>query len=87
MAKVCIVPPEHWSILKQYVGADAEGVVLIPEEVIPELHEKHQAVVRDYDGRIVEYGFGGSCDVQVDVILTSDSYAATDLFGDVEDDE
>ena len=84
-----IVSKEDWNVLKKYLGAN--GVVLIPEDVLETFSEEEQAIVRaEANGetnRLEDYNFGGEAEIFVDIIHDRDSYAATELLGDDGDED
>lgn len=77
-----IVPTEEYNILKKYLGAnDKVGLVLVPEESIRSFPPIAQAKCRElaYE-EDVPYDFGGGDpDIQIDLILSQESYAYGDL--------
>lgn len=88
MAKLKIVPPKHYEILNQYLGSSVQGgVVLVPEEVIGSEHfpKERADALRRMDGADINYAFGGEPDVLVDIVLSNDSYALSELFADTEE--
>ena len=84
-----IVSKEDWNVLKKYLGAN--GVVLIPEDVLETFSEEEQAIVRaEANGetnRLEDYNFGGEAEIFDDSIHDRDSYAATELLGDDGDED
>ncbi len=69
-AKVKIVPPSDYEILKKYIVSgypDCDGVVLIPEDVANKI-----GVESDY---VAEgYLFGGIPDIAVDIVLSKEHH-------------
>lgn len=90
MAKVKIVPKAHYDILKQYLGTSPQGgVILVPESVLTaeDFSQKKAELLRQLDGTEIDYNFGGEPDVVVDIILSNDCYALSQLFEEEEGDE
>ena len=80
MADIRIVPKEHWEIIQEYIGADMDAVVLIPEHVLDKFPEKDAAKLRDLaDKGTVAYDFGGEPDIYLDIIRDPDSFAAGEI--------
>lgn len=63
-ANVRIVPKKHWNILQEYLCNDADGIVLIPMELVNTLNIKEDIT----DGTTVSYDFGGEADVWLDIV-------------------
>lgn len=76
MATLKIVPKEHWEILRKYLcDDDGESPVLLPEDNLKKFSEENAAILREHDGKYIEYDFGGEPDVVLDIIRTPDCYA------------
>lgn len=75
MATVKIVPKEHWEILREYIGADDEGaVLLVPEGNLSKFSAVDEQTIREQDGKDIEYDFGGEPDVVIDVLNDPGNY-------------
>ena len=60
MATLKIVPKEHWEILRKYLcDDDGESPVLLPEDNLKKFSEENAAILREHDGKYIEYDFGG----------------------------
>lgn len=76
MATLKIVPKEHWEILREYLCDDDGGApVLVPEDNLKVFSEKNATILREHNGKFIEYDFGGEPDIILDIIRTPDSYA------------
>lgn len=83
-----IVSKEDWNVLKKYLGNN--GIVLLPEDVLETFSEEEQEIARaeasGQTNRLEDYDFGGEAEVFVDIIHNRDTYAATALLGEREED-
>lgn len=64
MSTVRFVSPEHVDILRDYLGADSAGAVVL---IYPEMQEKVTSLGIE-DGDDVDYNFGGQSDLMVDTV-------------------
>lgn len=70
MSTVRFVSPEHVDILRDYLGADSAGAVVL---IYPEAQEKVTSLGIE-DGDDVDYDFGGESDLMVDVVSAPTHY-------------
>lgn len=77
MATVRFVSPEHASILRDYLGCDDGGAVIL---VMPEVQDTVRGQGLD-DGEFVEYDFGGQPDLSVEMVSSTESYFINEIAG------
>lgn len=75
MATVRFVKPEHVDILRDYLGSDDGGAVVL---VYPEMQPTVEALNAE-DGDESDYDFGGESDLMVDVVSSEQSYFISHL--------
>lgn len=76
MAVIKIVPKEHWTIIQEYLDGE-NAVVLVPEDNLnnPEKFSAEKAqLIRESDGKDVDYDFGGEADCWVDTCSTDEHF-------------
>ena len=75
MAKLKIVPSEHWGVLKEYLCNP--GMVLVPEDAMSSFSDEQKSRLQEInEGGFVDYDFGGEPDLYIDIIYDRTSYAA-----------
>ena len=82
MATMKIVPQKDWEILNKYLlGTGSAGVILVKEETVADLPEKHRFFLQENDGGDFDYDFGGDADLWVDVAVTPGHHFFETIFG------
>ena len=71
MTMLKVVPQKDWEIVKKYLTTN--GVILVPEIIAKEVE------CEEFDGKSVEYDFGGDADCWVDVVLDKNHIALESL--------
>lgn len=70
MSTIRFVSPEHVDILRNYLGADSAGAVVL---IYPEIQKKVTSLGIE-DGDDVDYDFGGQGDLMVDIVSSPTHY-------------
>lgn len=70
MATLRFVDPAHAEIIRDYLGSDDGGAVVL---ILPEVQDKVRAMGLD-DGDGVDHDFGGQADVSVELVGSPTHY-------------
>ena len=90
MAQLFIIPEEDYEVLKKYMlNCSGSSLVFVPEPVIndPDFPEEMAKKLRELDGEVVDYDYGGEPDIYLDVITSPKHYALSSLIPDPAYDE
>lgn len=71
MTKLRVVPQKDWEIVRKYLTD--EGVVLVPENIAKKVG------CEKFNGKELDYDFGGDADHWVDIIYDSNHIALESL--------
>lgn len=80
MAKIRVIPKNHWNIIRSYLYDGNGALILIPEETISQYPAKEADLLRKADEQDINYDFGGEADHWVDIACV-DGYC-TDIILD-----
>lgn len=75
MATVRFVSKAHADILRDYLGSDEGGAVVL---VLPQAQKKVSALGID-DGDVVSYNFGAEPDLSVEMVSNDDAFFISEM--------
>jgi len=73
MAAVVVVPTkEEWEVVNAVLARCAEGGIIVSPNAAKEIEKKFK--IKIPDGEVIDYDFGGSADVLLDIVFDDDQY-------------
>jgi len=74
MAAIVVVPTkEEWEVVNAVLARCAEGGILVSPDAAEKIKKKFKIEIPD--GECIDYDFGGSADVLLDVVFDPDQFA------------